>query len=55
MPEKTLTEVFTDIADAIREKTGGAEPIPALDMATAISEIPTGGSDGLDELMLETF
>jgi hypothetical protein len=38
-----LTNTFTDIADAIREKTGGSETIKPVDMATAIAAIPSGG------------
>jgi hypothetical protein len=36
--------VLTDIADAIREKTGGAEPITPEAMAEAVQTIKSGGS-----------
>ena len=39
----TLTSLFSDIADAIREKTGSSETIVADDFPTAIANIPTGG------------
>ena len=42
MPEKTLSEVFTDIADAIREKTGEQETMTPLEMAENIAAIPAG-------------
>lgn len=38
----TLTSLFSDIADAIREKTGGSADIVADSFPTAISSIPTG-------------
>lgn len=38
----TLTEVFTGIADAIREKEGSTGTIPVSDMASRISAIETG-------------
>ena len=37
---------LTGIADAIRGKTGGADPIPVSGMAEAISAIQTGGGGG---------
>ena len=37
-------ETLTDIADAIRAKTGSNESITAADMADAITAIPSGGS-----------
>ena len=37
---------LTDIADAIRGKTGGTGPIPVSGMAGAISGIQTGGGSG---------
>ena len=37
----TLTSLFSDIADAIREKTGSSETIVADDFPTAIANIPT--------------
>lgn len=42
MPEKTLNEVFSEIADAIREKSESSETIKPINMAAAIEEIPTG-------------
>lgn len=41
-----LETLFTEIADAIRTKTGSTEAIPALSMATAILGIPTGDDTG---------
>ena len=43
----TLTELFTNIANAIRAKTGSTEPIIAEDFPSAIEAIPTGGSGGV--------
>lgn len=44
MAEYIIQETtLTDIADAIREKDGSTDPIKVSDMATAISEIPSGG------------
>lgn len=43
----TLTSLFDDVADAIREKTGSNEAIKADDFDTAIAAIPTGGG-GVD-------
>lgn len=40
----TLNSLFTDIADAIREKTGSTEQIVADDFPEKIKELPTGGS-----------
>lgn len=40
----TLTELFTNIANAIRTKTGSTEPIIAEDFPSAIEAIPTSGS-----------
>lgn len=44
MPEetKTLTEVFTDVADAIRAKKGTVASISPLNFATEVSTIQTG-------------
>lgn len=39
----TLTGLFSDIADAIREKTGGTDSIVADTFPEAISAIPAGG------------
>lgn len=48
MPNRhtTLTSLFTDIAGAIRSKTGDSAEIKADDFDTAIEAIPTGGSGG---------
>lgn len=45
MPNRhtTLTSLFTDIAGAIRSKTGDSAEIKADDFDTAIQNIPTGG------------
>ena len=49
---ETLTSLFTDIADAIREKTGGTEPIKADEFPTAIAGIEAGGGgDSADEMV----
>lgn len=40
----SLTSLFTDIADAIREKEGTTEPIPASSFAERILAIETGSS-----------
>lgn len=41
----TLTNYLTDIADAIREKTGSSETIQASSFDTAIENIPSGGGE----------
>lgn len=41
----TLTNLFSDIADAIRAKTGSSASITASDFPTAIGAIPTGSQD----------
>ena len=41
-----LQTVFTDIADAIREKTGKADKITPANMASEIEGISVGGGDG---------
>lgn len=43
MAHTTLTSLFTDIADAIRAKTGSSAAIVADDFPTAIASIPSGG------------
>ena len=47
MPESlpTLTELFSDIANAIRAKTGDSNDIMAANFPTAIAAIPTGASN----------
>ena len=44
----TLTSLFTDIADAIREKTGSTESIVADEFPAAIAALPKGESVNLD-------
>ena len=48
MPNRhtTLTSLFTDIAGAIRSKTGDTASLKADDFDTAIEAIPTGGGGG---------
>lgn len=43
MAHTTLTSLFTDIADAIRAKTGSSAAIVADDFPTEIASIPSGG------------
>ena len=43
---KTLNSLFTDIAGAIRSKTGDSAKIKADEFDTAIEAIPTGGGSG---------
>ncbi len=48
----TLTELFTDTADAIREKKGTSDPIVADNFPEEIRNLPTGGSeDGLRDFI----
>ena len=47
MANSTLTNLFTDIADAIREKNGTGGSIPALEFPDAIRSI-SGGGGGSD-------
>ncbi len=42
----TLIELFTQIANAIREKKGTTEAIPATSFAEEITSIQTGGGGG---------
>lgn len=44
----TLSSLFTDIANAIRNKTGGSAQIVADDFPTEIANIPSGGIDPSD-------
>lgn len=46
-----LTNVFTDIADAIRSKTGSSATITPAQMATEIENIPSGGGE-VDPVLL---
>lgn len=48
----TLTSLFTDIADAIREKTGDTENIVADEFPDAIADIPSGGEDIAEEMKI---
>lgn len=41
------SETLTDIADAIRSKTGGSSPILTENMANAIANIPSTGSNAI--------
>ena len=50
----TLTSLFSDIADAIRAKTGSSATIVADDFPTAIANIPTGGSANIQALSVTT-
>ena len=56
MPNRhtTLTSLFTDIAGAIRSKTGDSAKIKADDFDTAIEAIQTGGGGG-GEFTVEQF
>lgn len=45
MANSTLTNLLTDIADAIREKNGASGSIPALEFPDRIRSISGGGSD----------
>ncbi len=38
------TSLLTDLGDAVRAKTGGSEEMTLADMATAVTNIPSGGS-----------
>ena len=40
-----LTSIFSDIAEAIRSQTGTSDAFKPSQMASAISEIPSGGSE----------
>lgn len=49
----TLTDLFTNIANAIRAKTGSTEPIVAEDFPSAIEAIPVGSTIDLDAEVTE--
>ena len=49
----TLTDLFTNIANAIRAKTGSTEPIVAEDFPSAIEAIPVGNTIDLDAEVTE--
>lgn len=55
MPNRhtTLTSLFTDIAGAIRSKTGDSAVIKADDFDTAIEAIPTGGGENTLKKLLD--
>lgn len=42
----TLTDAFSDIADAIRAKTGKSDTMTPAEMPTEIASISGGGGDG---------
>ena len=44
-------ETLTGIADAIREKTGGTDPVAVSDMAAQIEGIQAGGGGDIDALI----
>ena len=48
-------ETLTGIADAIRSKTGGTEPIPVPEMAAQIEGITGGGVGSSDDVRYVTF
>lgn len=45
----TLPHFLTDVADAIREKTGSSDTIQASSFDTAIEDIPSGGGVDITE------
>lgn len=47
MANETLVSLFTNIASAIRTKTGSSDTIVATNFPSAILDIPTGGGDKL--------
>lgn len=55
MPNRhtTLTSLFTDIAGAIRSKTGDTASIKADDFDTAIEAIPAGGGENTLKKLLD--
>ena len=46
-------ETLTGIADAIREKTGGTEPVAVSDMAGKIEGIQAGGGDDVLDALID--
>lgn len=40
-----LSQIFKDIADAIRNKTGSTDTLTPPQMANVINSIPSGGGD----------
>lgn len=56
MGTKTIQDsTLTDIADAIRSKTGGSSAMTPAEMVTEIGSIQTGGGDTGDFTHLDTF
>ena len=51
--EKNLNAVFTDIANAIREKKGTAEQIKPINMAEEIVNLPSGGGGNTLKALLD--
>lgn len=49
--EKNLNAVFTDIANAIREKKGTTDQIKPINMAEEIVNLPSGGGGSLKTLL----
>lgn len=52
---ETLTSLFSDIADAIRAKTGDSGTIVADNFPTAIANIPSGGSSDVIKITGTTY
>lgn len=57
MPESlpTLTELFSDIANAIRAKTGDSNNIVAANFPTAIAAIPSGSGGNVIKITGTTY
>lgn len=51
--EKNLNAVFTDIANAIREKKGTTDQIKPINMAEEIVNLPSGGGGGTLKAVLD--
>lgn len=53
---KTVNEKMTAIADNIRDKTGGTDPLTLDDMASGINEVyETGALSGIVKMTEEEF
>lgn len=50
-----LTQVFSDIADAIREKSGSSDTYLPTEMAQAILDIPSGSTGNIDMTDITQF
>jgi hypothetical protein len=52
----TLASLFSDIADAIRAKTGGSASITADNFPSEIASIPSGGGvpESFDDVLFPT-